>query len=394
MNRKEVATVGLGTLLSVCGSGPFYVVPGFLGDLQQSLGLSLAQLGMISGAEGLMIMLACTLVGWRFERIDWRVMLAAAIACVMGNALIAFATDFYQVLAIRALTGLLGEGPLYAMGYVVLGSARNPDRAFGIGIGAVVVSAALVFEAAGWPLLPGPAAVLVPYAGLALVLAIVAGLARPALPGAAPSDEVDTAAVRLRALTILGSIVLWSAAAAGFWAFTDTASATLHVNPESISHALSASLLIGLAGMILPILLGNRLGRAMPIGLATAGLIASCFLFLASRDWVQLAVALSIQQFSWNVAAVYQLAGVASIDAQGRYSAYGAVAQIGGMAAGPILVGPLLGFYGYNALPFAVLVIGVAALLLFLVRIRTMAREPHRSAEGVWLTADPDEQPC
>jgi hypothetical protein len=280
------------------------------------------------------------------------------------------------------------------MGYVVLGSARNPDRAFGIGIGAVVVSAALVFEAAGWPLLPGPAAVLVPYAGLALVLAIVAGLARPALPGAAPSDEVDTAAVRLRALTILGSIVLWSAAAAGFWAFTDTASATLHVNPESISHALSASLLIGLAGMILPILLGNRLGRAMPIGLATAGLIASCFLFLASRDWVQLAVALSIQQFSWNVAAVYQLAGVASIDAQGRYSAYGAVAQIGGMAAGPILVGPLLGFYGYNALPFAVLVIGVAALLLFLVRIRTMAREPHRSAEGVWLTADPDEQPC
>lgn len=382
MNRREISTVALGTLLSVCGSGPFYVAPAFLGELQRSLGLSLGQLGMISGAENLGIALACMLTSWRLGQVDRRVIFMAAMVCVGGNALIAFATDFYQVLAIRALTGFFGEGPLYAMGYLILGSARSPDRAFGIGIGVVVICAAIVFEAAGSPLLPfGPAAVLVPYAGFAVILAMISALTRYTLPVVAPTGEESASGVRFRVLAALMSIILWSAAAAAFWAFTDTASATLHVDQAAIAHALSVALLVGLVGMVVPVLLGDRLGRAIPLGLATAGLIVSCFLFLGGGDWVQLAIALSIQQFSWNVAVVYQLAGVASIDAGGRYSAYGAVAQIGGMAAGPVIAGAALGLHGYATLPFVVMALGLAAFTLFVLPAPSGSRNTRLKAD-------------
>jgi hypothetical protein len=57
------------------------------------------------------------------RRIGWRTVLAATLVCVAGNLLSIFVTDFPSVLAVRALTGLLGEGPLYAMSFAVLGSA-------------------------------------------------------------------------------------------------------------------------------------------------------------------------------------------------------------------------------------------------------------------------------
>jgi predicted MFS family arabinose efflux permease len=366
MGQGQGRIVFLGTLLALCSSGPFYVAPDYLAALQRVHGFSLAQLGYVSGLESLMICLACAATGFALPRLGWRAMLAAALVCVLGNLLTVFATNVPLVLAIRGLTGLLGEGPLYAMSYAVLGSAANPDRAFGVGVGSVAIGAAVVIglePALGG--LFGPAAVLTPYAALALLLAVVAIVMRPVTPVQEASSGEAQHRVYLRAGSILVSIILWSTAAAAFWAFTSTAAGALGVSQATVSRALTIALMVGLGGLIVPVLVGNHFGRIKPLLIASAGLALSSILFFSSHALLPLALALSLMQFCWDVSSVYQLAGMATVDESGRFSAFGAVAQIAGMALGPALSGAALSQFGFGFMPFAVGGIVIAAFILF-----------------------------
>jgi hypothetical protein len=359
-----------GSLLALCSFGPFYVTPNYLLALQTVHGFSLDQLGYVSGAENFLIAIACTVAAFNVRRIGWRTMLAAALVCVAGNLLSIFVTDFPSVLAVRSLTGLLGEGPLYAMSFAVLGSAANPDRAFGFGFGAVAVGAAVILAGeADLDRLFGPAGVLVPYALLALVLAAMSTLWRQVSGTGIPVGTTGPS-VRLRASAMLASIILWSTAAGAFWAFCGTGAGVLGLDETAVSRGLAIALTIGLAGILIPIVLGGRFGRIIPIVAATAGLILSCFLFFDTSRFLQLAAVLTLFQLCWNVAAVYLPAGIAAIDSTGRYSAFSAVAQIVGTALGPALSGPALVRFGYGFMPFAVAAIVLAALLLFIAGAR------------------------
>jgi predicted MFS family arabinose efflux permease len=365
----------LGSLLALCSFGPFYVTPNYLLALQTVHGFSLDQLGYISGAENFLIAIACTVAAFNVRRIGWRMVLAAALVCVAGNVLSMFVTDFASVLAVRALTGLLGEGPLYAMSFAVLGSAANPDRAFGIGFGAVAVGAAIILAAEGAiDRLLGPAGVLVPYAVLALILAAVSAFWREVSGIGIPVDRTGPS-VRLRASAMLASIILWSTAAGAFWAFCGTAAGVLGLDETAVSGALAIALTVGLGGILIPIVLGDRLGRVIPLIASTAGLIVACFLFFETSRFLQLAAVLTLFQLCWNIAAVYLPAGIAAIDSTGRYSAFSAVAQIAGMALGPALSGPALVRFGYGFMPFAAAVIVLGALLLFVTGARARAAE-------------------
>jgi predicted MFS family arabinose efflux permease len=366
MNRpSQGRVVLLGTLLALCSAGPFYVAPDYLAALQRVHGFTLAQLGYVSGVESLMIGLACAATGFALPRLGWRAMCAAALACVVGNLATVYATTFPAVLGVRALTGLLGEGPLYAMSYAVLGSAANPDRAFGIGVGSVAVSAAAVIAlepALGG--LFGPAAVLFPYALMALTLTAMTVLTRPGSTAEAAAGPAAPG-ILMRACAMLLSMILWSAAAGAFWAFTGTAAQALSVSGATMSRALTVALMVGLGGMAVPVLLANRFGRAGPLLLSTLGLVGSCFLFFVSHALFALALALSIMQLCWNVASVYQLAGISTVDRSGRYSAFGGVAQIAGLALGPALAGGPLNQFGFGFMPFAVAGIAGVAFALF-----------------------------
>jgi hypothetical protein len=108
----------------------------------------------------------------------------------------------------------------------------------------------------------------------------------------------------------------------------------------------------------------------LPLLFGTSGLILSCFLFFSGSTLLQLAIALSMLQVCWDIASVYQLAGIATLGWGGRFSALGAVAQIAGMALGPTLSGAALGRFGYGFMPLAVAGVAAAAFLLFVAATR------------------------
>jgi len=67
--------------------------------------------------------------------VRWRTAaLVGAAVTVVGDALTCLAHGYLPILVLRVLTGLLGEGILYPLSFVVLGQTRDPDRSFGIAL--------------------------------------------------------------------------------------------------------------------------------------------------------------------------------------------------------------------------------------------------------------------
>jgi predicted MFS family arabinose efflux permease len=363
--QSQIRLTIVGTLLYICGGGPTYVMPAYLNDAGRVLGLNAGQIGLLSGAESLGIGIACVLTGLFVKRVNWVVVVIAALMCVVGDGLMMVCRDFQTLSLIRFLTGFGGEGPLYAISYVVLASTARPHRAFGIALTGVAVVAAGALHFESWLNgIFGDAGALAPCGAVALVLACIIAQSRSI--GIARQDSVRAAAaVRYDAVAILISVAVWSSAAGAFWAFSESASGALHVPPATVAQALSIGVIAGLAGTAAPIFVGTRFGRVPPLGLATLGMIGASILFFASSDLIRLALALSLIQFCWNIATVYQLAGLAGVDPDGRYSALGAVAQLVGLAFGPAVTGLLIGSMGYAAVTVVVTVCTVIGLLLF-----------------------------
>ncbi len=358
----------IGTLLYICGGGPTYVMPAYLDAAGQVLKLNDGQLGLLSGAESLGIGLACVLTGLLVRRVNWIVVVVAAALCVLGDVLMTLCPDFQTLTLVRFATGFGGEGPLYAISYIVLAQAIRPHRAFGVALtGVALVAAATLHFQTQLGAVFSDAGPLAPCAAAAILAALMVAQSRSiGLKSREAADETaPTAAIRYDAVAILLSLAIWSAAAGAFWAFSETAAGAVHVAPATIAEALSIGIIAGLAGAAAPIVLGERLGQVPPLALATAGLIIASLLFFASSDLLRLAVAVSLVQFCWNIATVYQLAGLAGVDPDGRYSALGAVAQLAGLALGPAVAGLLIGPMGYNAVTLVLIVCAGIGLALF-----------------------------
>jgi len=376
--NKDWKIIVVGSLLCVCGSGPFYVMPAYFESAVRDFGLSAGQIGLLSGAEGSGIALACVLTGLFARRLNWKIVAAGGLVCAVGNSLAGAAHGFGALLALRAFTGLAGEGPLYAMSYILLGKANNPDRAFGAALTALAVfsAVALDFERALYRGF-GAGGILVPFAGLALVAMVAATLSRD-MDIAPPALSERRGTFRWDAVLILASIGVWSAGPGAFWPFSEAAAIDRHVEASVIAHALSTSLLVGLLGSVLPAIVGDKIGRQAAAAAASVGTVAAVVVFFAGHDLAGLTGALSLLQFSWNLAVVYQLAGLASVDPTGRYSALGAVAQFGGIALGPVVAGFAVQAAGYGSLTAVVTAFVSAGLALFVMGRR--ATRPARAA--------------
>jgi hypothetical protein len=352
-SRSDMRIILVGSLLSVVGQAFVYVMPGLLASLASGLGLSAVQLGRISGFETLCILVSAMITGMQIRRFTLPVIVVVLVASILGAATLPFAGSYEQVLAIRGLTGLLGEGPAYALGFAVLARSRRPDRAFGVAytVLAITGAAALGYRSTFEALVP-TAGVLLPVVGAAIVLLPTVCLFRNVLapvPGASTDQTVEP--FRPRAMMLLVSVAFWTAAPVTLWAFAELAAVSRQLAPAGVAHALALSSLIGIAGSIVPAMIGRGRpsNRAMVVA-GTAGLLAGTALSLTGGSATLLGLGLSLSCICWNVTTIYQLAGLTGIDRSGRSAALCAPAQLIGTAIGPPVAGQLISWYGNTSL--------------------------------------------
>jgi DHA1 family inner membrane transport protein len=382
--NSELGPIVLGCLLYTAGSAILYVLPAYLAEIGTALALNDAQLGGVTAAENIGIGLASVSSMLWIGHLNLRLAVAlAAVACAACDLLAALGHSFHLVIAARFLAGLLGEGTLFALAFVVLRTARYPDRAFGIALTSVVSFGSMVLAAQ--PALDrlnlGSGALLpLAVAALAVLPALryMPRLAMPMPAHAQRSGPLGNARSALApAVLALVAMGVWYAAPGAFWTFADTAAASRHVAEADISVALAIGNAVGLLGSLISAWQAERWGRAGPIAIATACLCLAVVGFAHSLTLLALAAALSGFNVFWNYGAVYQMALVAALDPVGRISVAISAAQVFGFAAGGFVSGLVMNRTGFGALPLVVAALAIGGLLLFIPCFRPASRVPR-----------------
>lgn len=279
------------------------------------------------------------------------------------------------------LLGGAGAGGAVAASGAALAAFRNPDRVAGFnGLanrGVITVVLAVIPLIGLDPVDVFGALALFSILGL-LASAwlpeapVVGPQAAAAVAEAMPIDVPPTGAVRLsparsRTVTIAGFgllvvFALWAASEDSLWAMAGIMGAEqTGLTPEGLGLALSGATAGGLIGSVLLMIVGSRLGRAVPLGilLVTGGVLKIVEGFTTD------ATAFIVVFIAWNtvyaIAFMYFVSTSAALDADGRWSGPLLAVYLVGSALTPVIGAALVGVLGFQGFAIA---LGVASFVL------------------------------
>ena len=271
------------------------------------------------------------------------------------------------------LLGGLGAGGAVSSSGAAIAAFINPDRVAGfsglanravvtvilavvplIGLAPINVfgtlalfSLAVLFTSMWLPSAPAVEHAPVPVAGTG---ASVAGATRP--------RRIETIA----GFVLLVTFALWAVSEDSLWAMAGVMGADqAGLTPEGLGIALSGATAGGLVGAILLMIVGDRLGRAVPLAI----LLAAGGLLKIAEGFVTDPTMFIVVFIAWNtvyaIAFMYFVATSAGLDADGRWSGPLFAVYLVGSSLTPVIGAALVEAFGYQG--FTV-VLGVASFAL------------------------------
>jgi hypothetical protein len=215
---------------------------------------------------------------------------------------------------------------------------ENPDRNFGYLIMWVLLYGAVVLY-----LMPAAYAVsgmtgtLIFFAAFPLVaLPLVKAFPQNGETGAAVEADAVNLPASLKTLALLAMFAYFVAQGVA-WAYLFLIGTNGGLTEQQVATGLTLSQVAGVAGALLPAMVGHRFGRWRPL---TVGILggAVCLLFLIGRfEYLPFAFWVCLYNFFWNMTHPYLLGSMASFDRRGRVVVLAVAAQMLGLAVGPAL---------------------------------------------------------
>ncbi|MDI9930217.1 MFS transporter [Rhodococcus sp. IEGM 1354] len=364
--RRGISTFGMSVLgLLTANLLPFMVIA-----LQDSLGVSVAEAGTIMTGSLLATALACIAVT-RLAEGSRRIAVARVglVVTALGFGVAAFPLGT-TVTVVGVIVGGAGAGGALAASGAALAALRNPNRmsaANGLVNRAVVTLVLAVIPLVG----VGLGSVYGFVAGLAIVLLVTSGW----LPAAPVLDSPDPvrrtldplASVDQRRITVAGVSLLvmyavWAISEDSLWAIAGTMGAdNAQLSDAALGVVLSASSAGGFFAALVLILLGDRVGRALPMAvLLVVGGALKLGTSLATDPTVY-----GVLLVAWNsvylAAFLFFIATAAALDANGRFSGPSLGVYLVGTSFAPAFGGWLVESFGYSTFGW---VVGVTSWLL------------------------------
>ncbi|CAG9201767.1 MFS transporter [Paraburkholderia tropica] len=301
----------------------------------------------------------------------------ALAAC--GFALAAHATTFGGMLAAHATAGI-GVGGGLSVAHGAIGRTANPHRLFALGHLALALFGVVYFAATPTLIaLHGGAALFVVFAAVSIAAALALALAWPA-PAAADAGAPRREATRLMDTrfergcwsAIIG-IVFMAINQAMVFSFAQRIGLAHGFGNARVNAVLVAVGLVNLLPSALAALLQGKLDAR---NVALAGPIAQGVLALVlcnTTSFAPYALAASLWVFAMIFTHTFLFGLLARLDKTGRAVAYTPAMLMAGSAVGPLLGGMLIVRFGFGALGFAAVLIGLFSFLFFS-RLRSVAR--------------------
>lgn len=369
--RGLCAAVVLGTL----GALTIMIVPGFVMLVGAQSGLNDQQLGYVASWDINATAAAIGFATFLIARFGWRQLaLVGLVLLVLGNVLTAGCHTYTGIVIARIVAGM-GEGLAIAVAFAALGSASNPDRAFGVYlVVGLTVSAALL------ALLPrlearfGAAALFEAMAGLtllssALMIWLPRGTDRPGtLLEGAPGVSKHLAVAGLV------GVFLYFIAQGAVWSYFERIGTASGIEAVLIGEATGISSFAGVGGALLAVVLVAHCGRRWPLIASGVLSIASFWMLRGHVTGTELIVSGILFNFAWNLAQPL-LSGVCSdADCRGRVVVAMGCIQTVGFGIGPALTATLLRGHDFGPSLWTSAAVLILSLVIVLGGLRAQAR--------------------
>ena len=138
------------------------------------------------------------------------------------------------------------------------------------------------------------------------------------------------------------------------------------VTEQGVANGLTISQFLGIAGAFTAAMLGNRIGRSMPLTVGILAGAASLLFIIGEFDFMVYAVAVGVYNYAWNLVHPFLLASMASFDRRGRVVVYAVAMQMIGLAIGPYLAATVISegvYVNVNSLGIALFVLSLLLIL-------------------------------
>ncbi len=362
--------------LSTVGAAVFIVQPGFVQGLVENLGLSEQQAGYVASAEVWGIALTTVLLALHGGTLRARRWVVGSIGLfVVGNLLSVVVDDPLWFASCRFLTGL-GSGGLVSLSFTQIGLTSRADRNFGL-----LIMGVLSYGALGLWLMP----TVVDGVGIEGVIVFFAlfGLSGLAFVGQVPASLTEHAAVEADAVELppggrklaVAAMFFYFFAQGVIWAYLFLIGTHAGLTDQEVANGLMISQFLGIAGALVAVVLGNRLGRIGPLGLGVGAGALVLLLLLGPFSALIYALVVCIYNFAWNMTHPFLLGAMASFDTRGRVVSQAVAAQMLGLSVGPAFAAFLLPHGGYDGVIWAGFGLFLLSYILLLPALLTHRRQ-------------------
>lgn len=381
----EWKIIAAGALLTLSGSAIYFLVPFYVGSMMESLSLTPAQAGILSGCEYYAIAITSLLGPFWIRRFSWRklALFGVVVACT-GHALTMMLDSFPLIVATRSVTGLLGEGILYSISFAVLGETRNPGKGFGVAMAvSIVTTSIIIYFSPPLTALLGRNGIVAALLCLTLIMAaLIVWVPTGSIKHSSTSkgNAAHESAGRRSWFPLLGlvSVAIWFVGPGGFWAFAERMADLQGVPAAKIALGFSLANAIGVVGPLFAGWLGCRFGRNLPAIASTVVMVLVVYLYCGTFNSQQFTLYVVLYSTIWAFGSVYFFEFIAAIDWNGKLNVLTPGFQTIGLGGGPLIMGFLVGSDNYSAIGWSHALFSLLALLIFVpIAWRIASRAPQ-----------------
>ena len=369
LEKGLIAIVALGA----GGELGLYILPFVLGALVEQHRQPEWLVSLIVSLQFTCIAISSLSVSFSLPRLELKTILVITVSLMIAGNIVSVMANSIPIMVFgRGLTGL-GEGGTLACAYALGARTLNPDRTF-----SMIMFFATLFSLFFLITIPyvvesiGVSGIFIVMLAIAIcLLPVIAGitpnLSAPSNIGAELTIK-DFSALRGKGLALFSGLVLISMGSESSWIFIERIGQNLGLTLMGISQYAIIALAIGCLGPVVMFLLGNRLGRTMPITCAIVVMAIAILIQTHPENAFQYVGSLSVSSLMIMFLYPFVRATMSQLDPSGQLAASSAAAFFLGSSLGPALSGQVLlwtGAEGYGAVGwFALFVLGAALLMI------------------------------
>lgn len=378
--RREAGT--LAACISACAAayGVYFGLPLILVSLAATYGFTNPDLGWISAAENVGLLVGAVGVSVLARGRSYRSLAGVGImVAVVADVATLGVSGVWAFCAIRLFAGF-GSGLCYSAAIATLSRTTRVARNFSILAAILVVVNSLEL----WVVpriaeLWGVQGIYVSMACLYLLPALLLMYVPGSRSQGDPETDVSCTGAEAKVAPavpqrLLGSlawqclwaVILFNLAASAFYAFSGRIGTSIGLSKHSVSNILTICNLISGTGSVLAYGLSRRWGQHRPqlaaLAVMIAVFVAWTFRLTASTFMVGTLIFFEV----WTTAVVYQLGTLSNIDGTGRKVALIPAAQGIGQSVGPFIAGALLAVnFSFSQMLLAAAVFAAGSFALY-----------------------------